>query len=181
MKKISAAILITFLCSSLSAKAGVWPKIPDRTTVGSAQLSSYRVATDLQHSQYLRQVERRLKRLREATPYYANGSFYGALPADTRWAKRRIADRQIMQETIAENQYPQELPASQVAVTERNPQRANPTLPQLTRYIAQNDQSAGELRPVDTPQGVRIPATTLLTAEGLQLQATVGCGGCHQQ
>ncbi len=180
MKQISLLAIFIYLLGSWPASADGKAKIPDRDLFATGQFASYREAAEQQHILYLKQVEVRQTKLREATPHYQSGSFYGALPADTRWAKQRITDRQIMERTYAENRYPQKELASQVVIAEHNPRRANPALPQLTRYIAPNDPAAGDLRPVHTSAGIRIPATTLLTAEGMQLQANVGCGGCHQ-
>lgn len=176
MKRTISIVLVLVLLSFSSGHA-----VPNSSaTKYSKRISDYRNAAVSTHPRYLVKIEAVKTRLKNTIPLYTFGSFYGACPNDTLWATNTIQTPAMMAEIYAENHVDktQDRQPVQVAFTITEGEIFFQGTTQLGSYKANPEQNS-VVRVTSTVNGPRIAATTALTPEGMTLQATAGCIGCH--
>jgi len=151
-----------------------------QATEYSERILAYQQAAAKTHPRYLEKIDASKTRLKERIPVYAYGSFYGACPTDTLWAKTIIQNPTVMAEVYAENRVETDLrsPDVQIAFTLKDGEILFEGDVLLAQYKADPMQRSF-IRMTDTTAGPRVAATTQLTTQGMALQATAGCTGCH--
>jgi len=140
----------------------------------------YRVLTTKLHQQYLDKIQTVKNRLKRKIPPYPLGSFYGACRKDTSWSKSTVMNQETMKQIYAENRTgndPKKQKA-QIAFSINAGKIRFASNNSLLQYKA-NPEQKSVIRVTSTTNGHRIAATTNLTMQGLSMQETTGCMGCH--
>ena len=174
-RTISMSMILCLLSSSF----GYAVSAPN-AAVRSKRIVEYQQATARTHPRYLAKIEAIKTRLRQRIPSYVFGSFYGACPTDTLWAKAIVQNPEAMVEIYAENQIERRLDAQpvQIAFSISEGEIFFQDVNTLGRYKADPGQHS-VIQMTSTQNGPRVAASTVLTEEGMALQATAGCAGCH--
>lgn len=148
---------------------------PNQSTPGNERQTPTKLLT-----RYMIKIRNLQHNLKMRIPDYPLGSLAGARAADTRWAKTIIQNQEAMTQIYAENRSASSrgrdlqvafhindgeiiFISGDTSLAEYKSDPAQPSVIQLTA----------------TSHGPRIQAATKLTAQGMKIQATVGCNGCH--